>query len=70
MDRQYEVLRAALISLEGGCPPDPGAYFCRRAEDPDEDICSRCWECYLRAVADGVDPAKAAERIAHTSIID
>lgn len=70
MDREYKVLDAAIISLEGGCPPETGAYFCRRAEEPDEDICCRCWVCYLRAVADGVDPAKAAERIAHTSVID
>lgn len=48
-----DLLTAALICNADGCPPEAAMQVCRMQEDADESSCSRCWECYLRWVANG-----------------
>ena len=68
--RVNELLHAALILLEDGCPPDAGAYYCRHAEDADETICSRCWDRYLHCLANGEDPAADAARMTRGCVLE
>ena len=54
LSRVDGLLRAALILIDDGCPPDPTAYLCRRCEY-DGECCGDCWRAYLFAVANGRD---------------
>lgn len=53
-EQRPSLLRAALICLSDGCPPEAGMQLCLLQED-DEDgaACRRCWETYLYWVANG-----------------
>jgi hypothetical protein len=42
-----ELLRAGLDILYDFCPRDEDAYLCRKSEEYDDGICTRCWEQYL-----------------------
>lgn len=42
------LLRAALICLSDGCPPEAGMQLCQLQEDDEDgECCKRCWERYL-----------------------
>ena len=48
------LLRAALICLADGCPPEAGMQLCALIEDDEDgETCRRCWEAYLFWVANG-----------------
>ena len=48
------LLRAALICLSDGCPPEAGMQLCQLQEDDEDgESCRRCWEAYLFWVANG-----------------
>lgn len=50
-DTVGELLRAGLDLLYDRCPRDKDAYMCKRAEDYDDEICTRCWVAFLFQVA-------------------
>lgn len=52
-DRVGGLLRCGLLLLADACPPERDAYLCDGVEEYDEDVCTRCWERYLYAVANG-----------------
>ena len=37
-----------------GCPPDYNPGFC---DEPEEDMCIRCWKCWCRENAGELDDA-------------
>lgn len=51
-DRPPDLLRAALICLDDGCPPEDCMQLCRLQEDYSDGICSGCWSTYLYWVND------------------
>ena len=61
-----DLLRAALICVEDGCPPETAMQACQHAEDFTDGICADCLRAYLYwldshcrrnpyAIGDGVD---------------
>lgn len=42
-----DLLRAALICAEDGCPPETAMQACQRAEDYTDGICADCWRMYF-----------------------
>ena len=42
-----DLLRAALICAEDGCPPEAAMQACQRAEDYTDGICADCWRMYF-----------------------
>lgn len=42
-----DLLRAALICAEDGCPPETAMQACQRAEDYTDGICTDCWRMYF-----------------------
>jgi len=52
------LLKAGLLLIEDGCPPDAAAYLCRTEDADDGSACARCWRRYLFALANG----QSAER--------
>lgn len=52
--RELDLLRAAMICIEDGCPPDAGMQLCAMQEDDDDGTaCGRCWQQYLVWLANG-----------------
>lgn len=52
MSKVDSLLRAALILIDDGCPPDRGAYFCRQC-DAEAELCSECWRQFFFDLANG-----------------
>lgn len=51
--RNYEILEAALICLDDGCPTEPSMQLCRMEDDVCDDSCRRCWLNYLIWISNG-----------------
>lgn len=49
---RLSLLDCALLAIRDECPPETCMYYCRFGEDDTAD-CERCWDTYLRYVADG-----------------
>ena len=49
----FDLLGAALVCLNDGCPSEPEMQLCRMQEDDDGQCCHICWERYLFWVYNG-----------------
>lgn len=51
--RPPDLLTAAVICLDDGCPPEEAMQMCRMCEDYGGESCRECWYTYLLWVANG-----------------
>lgn len=51
--RPPDLLTAAVICLDDGCPPEQGMQVCRMHEDDGGESCRECWRRYLLWIANG-----------------
>ena len=50
MTREKLLADCAIRILNDVCPPDPDQWYCKRSEEYDDEICTRCWMAYLYRV--------------------
>lgn len=53
MTREKLLADCAIRILNDVCPPDPDQWYCKRSEEYDDEICTRCWTAYLYRVLNG-----------------
>lgn len=58
-----QLFEAANTIILDGCPSNPETWFCRKTEDYDEGVCTRCWCNYLLRVLNGAERTREKDAV-------